>query len=152
MAIINLLWNATRGIALVLVLIASVGLTAKPAIAVIITPAQPGADVLYDPDEPYVIGGRNGITTLSGLSVTLAPRGGTAAFLAILRAGYPAAGWNFTAAAADLTGAFNIDVYDAVGTPTRVGANFDMNYVVGAADGVASSGTGRAWRRFPGQV
>ncbi len=126
--------EAGRSIALVLLLTSVLGgFPSNSALAITITPVQPGADLRYDPDESYVIGTKAGRTTLKGLSVTLAPRGGSAGFVNTLSAAF-ATGWRFFSATSDLTGAFNIDVYDAVGIPARVGANFDMNYVTGVGD------------------
>ena len=135
--------TAIRSAVLVLTLTAvTVVFTGKTANAVTITPAQPGADILFDAVDTYTVNSVFGITTLknTNFSVTLAPRGGSAPFLATLVAAF-GAGWNFFAAGADLTGSFNIDTYDAVGTSTRVGANFDMNYVTGAADVVDFTGS-----------
>ncbi|NER03709.1 MAG: PEP-CTERM sorting domain-containing protein [Okeania sp. SIO3C4] len=121
-------------------------LTSQSSFAFTITPAQPGASMTFDPSEEYTLpDGRKGITTLDPLSVTEITRGGTAGFLAQLRAEFPAtAGWNFTAAAADLAGSFNIDIYDAQGTPGRVGAEFQLQYNPGAGD-PTSAGNDLHW-------
>ena len=145
MASVEALGKTARGSALLLLWSAvAIVLVAKAAVAVTITPAQPGATTLYDASESYVVGDQGGTTTLFRLSVTLAPRGGSAGFVNTLATAF-GAGWSFAAAVADLTGSFNIDVYDAVGTPTRVGANFDMTYVVGLNDIVNFTDAGRTF-------
>jgi PEP-CTERM motif len=140
------LWKSIfRSTALALILaVVAIGSGAGMASAITITPAQPGADVSYDAAEQYLIGGKTGITRLKGLSVTLAPRGGSAGFVNTLGAAF-GAGWNFMSAASDLTGAFNIDVYDAVGTAARVGVDFDMNYVTGVNDLIDFTDANRAY-------
>jgi hypothetical protein len=119
------------GVLLMLLLLPTL---APPALAIAITPAQPGASVSYIPRAPYTVGALDGVTTLDPLSVELLPRGGTADFLATLRAEFLPDQWNFTAAAADLTGTFNIAVYEAVGTAANVGANFIADYVNGGGN------------------
>jgi hypothetical protein len=102
-------------------------LTSQSSFAFTITPPQPGASITYDPSEEYILpDGRKGITTLNPLSVTSIARGGTAAFLATLKAAFPA--WNFNKAANDLAGSFDVEVYDALGTPSAVGADFRLQY------------------------
>ncbi|MGB3512871.1 MAG: PEP-CTERM sorting domain-containing protein [Microcoleaceae cyanobacterium] len=111
-------------------------LTSQSSLAFTITPAQPGASIRFDPSEEYTLpDGRKGVTTLDPLSVTEITRGGTAGFLDQLRAEFPVVdGWNFNAAAADLAGSFNIDIYDAQGTPARVGTEFQLQYNPSAGD------------------
>ncbi|MFN9965203.1 MAG: hypothetical protein ACK52F_00325, partial [bacterium] len=102
-------------------------LTSQSSFAFTITPPQPGASITYDPSEEYILpDGRQGVTTLDPLSVTSIARGGTAAFLATLKAAFPA--WNFNKAANDLAGSFDVEVYDALGTPSTVGADFRLQY------------------------
>ncbi len=95
---------------------------------------------IYDANEPYVIAGGNGSTSLN----PLAPGGQenpTANFLAVLTGAYTnGAGWSFVNSAAELTAnSFEVRTYDAIGTPGFVGADFYIQYNPGAGDPTAAT-------------
>ena len=105
----------------------------QSGIAFTITPKQPGASIAYDQEESYVlVPGSQGKTELSPSSVTSVPRNGSQSFLDKLREDFP--DWVFNPAPNDLTGNFKIQVYDAVGETSRVGAFFQLKYIPGGSD------------------
>lgn len=122
-----------------------IAFSSSSVLAFSITPMQPGATNIYDAEEEYMINGQKGVTRLNPLSVTELPRGGTAGLLNLLNTQFVPNGWTFQTAANDLAGSFNITDYDAVGTPTEVGANFALDYVPQGTDPVTGGNTQLHW-------
>jgi hypothetical protein len=91
---------------------------------------------LYDPVDNYNIGATPWIASLDPARPVEIARGGTANFLTVLTLAFPgASGWTFVAAANDLSNnSLRVHTYDVEGTPARVGAEFDVEYVPGAGD------------------
>lgn len=75
---------------------------------------------------------RDGFTGLSPVNIKSLTLGGTAGFLTTLKNKFPT--WTFNSAPNDLAGSFNIQKYVAVGTPTGVGAEFQLEYIPGSGD------------------
>jgi hypothetical protein len=86
----------------------------------------------YDPVDPYLIGTVNWWAGMEPLRPTELVRGGTDHFLAVLRGAFPPeSGWTFVAADRDLAAnSLVIHTYDVEGARTRVGAEFDAEYVL----------------------
>jgi hypothetical protein len=98
----------------------------------------------WDTEARYTLADqRQGITTTGSLR-SLA-RGGTTTFLRTLARDFP--DWNFNVASSDLTGSFNVSIYDPVGINGRVvngnvgdaivGAQLNLNYQPGTGDPTA---------------
>jgi hypothetical protein len=85
---------------------------------------------LYDPEEPYQVGGVDWFTQVNPGPYDL-PLGGTSQFLETLTRAFPAAsGWTFRAANQSLSdSSLKIHTYDALGTPNLGGVEFDLEYV-----------------------
>ena len=113
--------------------------------AINITPTQPGATSYLAQQEYNINPQKKGVTTLNPLSVTKLPRGGTAGLINLLSTQFVTNGWTFNSAANDLAGSFNITNYQAVGTPTKVGAKFALDYVPQGSDPVTGGNTQLHW-------
>jgi len=111
-----------------------ISLTTQSSLAFSINPLGPvGATQIWDPDESYTLANQStGITRLSPTAVRSITRGGTIGFLGTLRRTFPT--WNFNSASNDLTGSFEVTIYDAIGTSSSVGADFFLLYTPGAGD------------------
>jgi hypothetical protein len=90
----------------------------------------------YDSIDDYNIGTVSWQAVLDPLSPAESVRGGTSNFMAVLTAAFPASsGWTFVTAATNLSnGSLRVHTYDVKGTPSSVGAEFDLEYVPGAGD------------------
>jgi len=111
-----------------------IALTTQSSLAFSINPLGPlGATQDWDPDESYTLAdGRTGITNLYPRAVLSLPRGGTTSFLSALYLSFPT--WTFNPASNDLAGSFVVQIYDAIGTPNRVGAQLRLQYIPGIND------------------
>ena len=117
-----------------------IALTTESSLAFSINPVPfltVGATEEWDLDESYNLANpqRRGTTTLSPTRVRQLTRGGSSGFLSTLRRSFP--GWTFSGASRDLSGSFEIKKYNAIGTPTEVGAKFLLDYIPGAGDPTA---------------
>jgi hypothetical protein len=107
--------------------------------AAIISPPQPGATDLYDPEEFYFVGTQLWVTQLSPASVQPLPLGGTSELNALLEpfkkpVSEGGGGWSISPATSALAGTFQINTYDALGSPTQVGAVFVLTFQPGTGD------------------
>jgi len=134
-----------KNIILCLVTTPVIAFSSSSVLAFSITPTQPGATEIYDAEEEYIINEQEGITRLNPLSVTELPRGGTAGLLELLNTEFVPNGWTFQTADNDLAGSFNITNYNAVGTPSTVGAIFDLDYVPQGVDPITRGNTRLHW-------
>jgi hypothetical protein len=106
-----------------------IALTTQSSLAFSINPLGPvGATQNWDPDESYnLTDQRTGITRLNPTAVQSLTRGGTVGFLLTLDALFP--NWIFKPAVNDLAGSFEVRTYAAQGTPARVGAELQLEYI-----------------------
>ena len=111
-----------------------IALTTQSSLAFSINPLGPlGATQNWDPDESYTLtDGRTGITRLNPTAAQSLTRGGTTSLLTLLSSNFP--NWTFNPAGNDLAGSFEVQIYDAVGTPNQVGAQFRLQYIPGIND------------------
>jgi len=112
-----------------------IALTTQSSLAFSITQIGQGNNIGYwDPKEEYTLTdeSKKGTTTLDPTIPISISRGGTEEFLHTLRKAFPT--WNFTRAAKDLAGSFEVKEYDAVGSYDLVGAKFQLLYKPGNND------------------
>lgn len=111
-----------------------IALTTQSSLAFSISPlGSIGATQNWDPDESYTLTNqRTGITRLNPTTVQSLTRGGTTSFLSALYLSFPT--WTFKPASNDLAGSFVVQIYDAIGTPNRVGAQLRLQYIPGIND------------------
>jgi hypothetical protein len=96
---------------------------------------SPTTSGVYDPTDPYVIGGERWVANLipqNAMYLTGVP----ANFANVLAAAFPTtAGWSYQSSATELSdNSLVIHTYDVQGTPARVGAEFHVEYVSHGTD------------------
>jgi hypothetical protein len=111
-----------------------IALTTQSSLAFNIIPLGPrGATESWIPTKSYNLPNqRRGTTTLSPINVHNLNRGGGAGLWALLLRDFPS--WTFVVSAVPLAGSFEVRKYEAIGTPTEVGANLLLRYTPGVGD------------------